>query len=78
VGLRFEGGRISQAAHWRPYYYLTTDERVGDIMHTTAHVDQAIEKFDPMRIASPQIPASRSSQCDFASVPTGLRSPATG
>ena len=48
--------RISQAAHWRPYYYLTTDERIGDIMRTTAHVDQAIEKFDPMRIASPQIP----------------------
>ena len=24
--------RISQAAHWRPYYYLTTDERTGDIM----------------------------------------------
>ena len=47
--------RISQAAHWRPYYYLTTDERTGDIMRLTAHTDSAIAKFDPMRIASPQI-----------------------
>ena len=28
--------RISQAAHWRFYYYLTTDERTGDIMHEMA------------------------------------------
>jgi len=48
--------RISQAAHWRPYYYLTTDERIGDIMRLMVHTDEAIAKFDPMRIASPQIP----------------------
>ncbi len=48
--------RISQCAHWRPYYYLTTDERIGDIMRTTLDTDKAIVKFDPMRIASPQIP----------------------
>jgi hypothetical protein len=48
--------RISQAAHWRPYYYLTTDERTGDIMRLMVHTDDAIAKFDPMRIASPQIP----------------------
>ncbi len=48
--------RISQSAHWRPYYYLTTDERTGDIMRAAADVDKAIEKFDPMRLASPQIP----------------------
>ena len=47
--------RISQAAHWRPYYYLTTDERTGDIMRLTVRTDEAIAKFDPMRIASPQI-----------------------
>jgi hypothetical protein len=48
--------RISQAAHWRPYYYLTSDERTGDIMRAMVHTDEAIAKYDPMRIASPQIP----------------------
>jgi hypothetical protein len=48
--------RISQAAHWRPYYYLTTDERTGDIMRTAVQTDAAIAKFDPMRIASPPVP----------------------
>jgi hypothetical protein len=48
--------RISQAAHWRPFYYLTTDERIGDIMRLTVHADEAIKNFDPMRIASPQVP----------------------
>jgi hypothetical protein len=48
--------RISQAAHWRPYYYLTTDERTGDIMRATVHVDESIARFDPMRLAAPQIP----------------------
>ena len=48
--------RISQAAHWRPYYYLTTDERTGDIMRAMVQTDEAIAKFDPMRLASPQIP----------------------
>lgn len=48
--------RISQCAHWRPYYYLTTDERTGDIMDLMTGVEKAIAKFDPMRIASPQIP----------------------
>jgi len=47
--------RISQAAHWRPFYYLTTDERAGDIMRMMVHTDEAISKYDPMRIASPQI-----------------------
>jgi hypothetical protein len=48
--------RISQAAHWRPFYYLTTDERTGDIMRAVVHTDDAIARFDPMRLASPQLP----------------------
>ncbi len=49
--------RISQAAHWRPYYYLTTDERTGDIMRETARqADIAIGKYDPMREAAPPVP----------------------
>jgi hypothetical protein len=47
--------RISQAAHWRPYYYLTTDERIGDIMRATTRTDEALARYDPMRLASPQI-----------------------
>lgn len=48
--------RISQAAHWRPYYYLTTDERTGDIMRDTLKADEAIARLDPMRLAAPQVP----------------------
>jgi hypothetical protein len=48
--------RVSQAAHWRPYYYLTTDERTGDIMRAALHSDAAAARFDPMRVAAPQIP----------------------
>lgn len=48
--------RITQAVNWRPYYYLTTDERTGDIMRATLHSDAAAGRFDPMRVAAPQIP----------------------
>ena len=48
--------RISQSAHWRPYYYLTTDERTGDIMHAMVDVDESIARYDPMRLAAPQVP----------------------
>jgi hypothetical protein len=48
--------RISQAAHWRFYYYLTTDERTGDIMHEAARSDVAAARYDPMREAEPPVP----------------------
>ncbi len=48
--------RISQDAHWRPYYYLSTDERVGDIMRDNLQADVAVGKFDPMRIAFSRLP----------------------
>jgi hypothetical protein len=48
--------RISQSAHWRPFYYLTTDERTGDLMRETLRSDLAAAKFDPMRVAAPQVP----------------------
>ncbi|HVU31825.1 MAG TPA: Tat pathway signal sequence domain protein [Opitutaceae bacterium] len=48
--------RISQAAHWRPFYYLTTDERTGDIMHEMVHSDVAAIRYDPMREAQPVLP----------------------
>jgi hypothetical protein len=49
--------RISQAAHWRPFYYLTTDERTGDIIRESAEfAPQSIANFDPMREAEPKQP----------------------
>jgi hypothetical protein len=48
--------RVSQAAHWRPYYYLTTDERTGDMMRAQLTADLAAVKHDPMRLAQPVLP----------------------
>ncbi len=49
--------RISQAAHWRFFYYLTTDERMGDIMHESAESSGvSVANFDPMREAAPRTP----------------------
>jgi hypothetical protein len=48
--------RISQAAHWRIFYYLTTDERIGDIMRAEARADVAAARYDPMREAEPPVP----------------------
>jgi hypothetical protein len=49
--------RISQAAHWRPFYYLTTDERTGDIISEAAeHAGISVGNFDPMREAEPKLP----------------------
>ena len=46
--------RISQAAFRRFYYYLTTDERTGDIMREVVDVDYKVTEIDPMRLASPR------------------------
>jgi hypothetical protein len=49
--------RISQAAHWRFFYYLTTDERTGDIMRMAAEsAGVAVGTYDPMREAEPVLP----------------------
>lgn len=43
--------RISQAALGRFYYYLTTDERTGDLMHATVDAsNETIGKIDPLRL----------------------------
>ena len=49
-------GRVSQAAHWRAFYYLTTDERIGDVMREQLDADKAMVKYDPMRLAQPVLP----------------------
>jgi len=53
--------RIGQAWWKRFYYYLTTDDRVGDLMHDAADADYTTLKFDPLRVAQPrsQYPTSQ-------------------
>jgi hypothetical protein len=46
--------RISQAAWNRFYYYLTTDERTGDLMTDVKDADQMLYTLDPMRLAQPR------------------------
>jgi len=45
--------RIGQAAFRRYYYYLTTDERTGDVMREALQAEHSIIAFDPMREADP-------------------------
>jgi len=43
--------RISQAALSRFYYYLTSDERTGDLMHASVEAsNRAIGELDPLRL----------------------------
>lgn len=41
--------RISQALFHRPYYYLTADERIGDIIASVADNEQALVRLNPLR-----------------------------
>ena len=45
--------RISQAALRRFYYYLTTDERTGDLMKMVRDTEETYTRLDPMRKAMP-------------------------
>ena len=47
-------GRISQAAWNRFYYYLTADERTGDLMTEVKDADHLLYTLDPMRLAEPR------------------------
>ncbi|MBR1504679.1 MAG: hypothetical protein IJ614_01040 [Prevotella sp.] len=46
--------RISQSAFLRYYYYLTADERTGDLMHQQTDADTLLWHLDPMRLAEPR------------------------
>ena len=46
--------RISEAWWNRFLYYLTADDRLGDIMHEVADADTLLYVLDPMRIAQPR------------------------
>ena len=45
--------RIGQAGFRRFYYYLTGDERTGDVMREALQADRSIIAYDPMREADP-------------------------
>ncbi len=51
--------RISQAGYRRFYYYLTTDERTGDVMREMLNADYKTIDYDPMRLAQPITEAER-------------------
>ena len=46
--------RISQAFWNRFLYYLTADERMGDVMHEVKDADTLLYTLDPMRLAQPR------------------------
>ncbi len=46
--------RISQSGFLRYYYYLTADERIGDLMHAQTDADTLLYHLDPMRLAEPK------------------------
>ena len=46
--------RISQSAFLRYHYYLTADERLGDLMHAQNDADTLLLHLDPMRLAEPR------------------------
>ena len=46
--------RIAQAALKRFLYYLTTDERTGELMKEVVNADEALLKTDPLRMILPK------------------------
>lgn len=46
--------RIGQAAWKRFHYYLTTDDRSGDLMREALEVEKAMMVLEPLRIAQPK------------------------
>ena len=70
--------RISQAAYRRFHYYLTTDERTGDLMHEVVNADYKATEIDPMRLADRRDRSRLPIPAACAAAPTGWPSPATG
>lgn len=48
-GCSAKQARISTAAYRRFYYYLTADERVGDVMREVLNADSKMDEVDPVR-----------------------------
>jgi hypothetical protein len=45
--------RVSQAILKRPYYYITTDERTGDLIDEVVDADEKLAEIDPLREVEP-------------------------
>jgi hypothetical protein len=65
--------RISTAVYRRMYYYLTADERIGDILREILDADQRLDEVDPVRKLPTQppkgpYPARASFGTDWASL----------
>ncbi len=54
--------RISSAVYRRFYYYLTADERTGDLLREVASAEQALPAVDPTRKISEKAPDPRGVQ----------------
>ncbi len=48
--------RISNAAYRRHYHYLSTDERIGDVLHELRDADRQLLALDPARKIVPRPP----------------------
>lgn len=48
-GCSAKQARISTSAYRRFYYYLTADERVGDVMREVLNADEKMDAVDPVR-----------------------------
>ncbi|OYU32427.1 MAG: Tat pathway signal sequence domain protein [Comamonadaceae bacterium PBBC2] len=48
-GCSAKQARISTAAYRRFYYYLSADERIGDVMHEVLSADTKMDEVDPVR-----------------------------
>jgi hypothetical protein len=55
-GCSAKEARISQALLKRFYYYLTTDERTGDLMNEVIDADYTLVDVDPLRKIEPKTP----------------------
>ncbi|MGN6374852.1 MAG: exo-rhamnogalacturonan lyase family protein [Sphingomonas sp.] len=51
--------RVSNALYKRVYYYLTADERVGDLMHDLIHSGQTLKNVDIGRKVNARAPGSK-------------------
>ena len=64
--------RISMAGLKRYYYYLTTDERTGDLMREVVNADYTSLQIDPMRLAQPITEAEKKYPARIRSGPDWL------
>lgn len=63
--------RIANTTYRRYYYYLTADERVGDLMHANVDSDETFLVLDPIRKIRTEPYTPTGTPCPSASAPTG-------